>query len=78
MWCAIQVTGNDGQSRWLSNPDLGGRRSVGTLDNAAAFWRTKHAETAMGLYIQQQNAGSSEIRIVDVGDKILGEVPTAS
>ena len=54
-----------------------GRRSVGGLDSAAVFWRSKHAEAAIGLYVRRQNVKTSQIRIVEVGDKILGVGPTA-
>ncbi len=77
MWCAIQVTGRDGKTLWVSNPDRNGRRSVGTFENAAVFWQTKHTETVIGLYMRQKNAGAAEIRIVDLGDRILSEAPMA-
>jgi hypothetical protein len=78
MWCAIQVIGVDGKSLWLSNPDIGGRRSLGSFQNAAVFWRLKHAETVIGTYMCQKGAEASEIRIVDVDDKILGSATAAS
>jgi hypothetical protein len=78
MWCAIQVTGDDGQPLWLSNPDLKGRRSVSSFeDGCAVFWRPEHAEAAIGSYMCQKGAKTSGICVVDVSDKILGAVPTS-
>jgi hypothetical protein len=78
MWCAIQVTADGGKTCWLSNPDRNGHRSIGDFDDAAIFWRTKHAEAAIGLFMRQsRNLSTSQIRIVDVDDRIFSDVAAA-
>ena len=73
MWCAIQVSSEDGRSLWLTDANSRGIRSVDEFKKAAIFWRREHAQAAIDLFLRRQGANAPHLAIVEVEREILSE-----